>query len=77
MEFVVDETYRKQGIGKEMFANACQLAIDFGCAQIEVACNQIRKDTHRFYLREGMHNYHFKFSKILVGNDTTENAIGK
>jgi len=77
MEFAVDETYRKQGIGKEMLANACQLAKNFGCTQIEVACNQLRKDTHRFYLREGMHNFHFKFSKSLVGNDTTENALGK
>ena len=77
MEFAVDEAYRKQGIGKEMLANACQLAGDFGCTQIEVACNQCRKATHRFYLREGMHNYHFKFSKSLIGNDTAENAIGK
>ncbi len=77
MEFAVDEAYRKQGIGKEMLANACQLAGDFGCTQIEVACNQCRKDTHRFYLREGMHNFHFKFSKSLIGNDTAENAIGK
>ena len=60
-----------------MLANACQLAKDFGCTQIEVACNQLRKDTHRFYLREGMQNFHFKFSKSLVGNDTKENAIGK
>lgn len=77
MEFAVDEAYRKQGVGKEMFANACQLAKDFGCIQIEVACNQLRQDTHRFYLREGMHNFHFKFSKSLVGNDVAQNAIGK
>lgn len=29
MEFAVDSVDRKQGIGKEMFANACQLAKDF------------------------------------------------
>lgn len=50
---------------------------DAGCIQIEVACNQLRKDTHRFYLREGMHNFHYKFSLNLTGNDTAENAIGK
>lgn len=77
MEFAVDEAYRKQGVGKGMLANACQIAKDFGCMQIEVACNQLRKDTHRFYLREGMHNFHFKFSKSLNGNDTEENIIGK
>ena len=77
MEFAVDSTYRKQGIGKEMFTEACELAKKFGCTQIEVACNQLRVDTHRFYLREGMHNFHFKFSKSLAGNDSLQNAIGK
>lgn len=33
MEFAVDLVDRKQGIGKEMFADACQLAKDFGCTQ--------------------------------------------
>lgn len=77
MEFAVDPAYRNRGIGKGMLAAACQLAQEFGCTQIEVACNQLRTDTHRFYFREGMHNFHFKFSKALVGDDTAENAIGK
>ena len=77
MEFAVDSSYRSKGIGKEMFSNACQLAKDRGCTQVEVACNQLRTNTHRFYLREGMHNFHFKFSKTLVGADTPVNAIGK
>ena len=77
MEFAIDAKYRNQGIGKEMFTNACQIAKEFGCTQIEVACNQLRSDTHRFYLREGMHNFHFKFSKALAGNDVSENTIGR
>ena len=77
MEFAVDSAYRNQGIGKQMFEIACQIAKKFGCAQIEVACNQLRIDTHRFYLREGMHNFHYKFSMSLTGNDTAENRIGK
>ncbi|MCI5957674.1 MAG: GNAT family N-acetyltransferase [Clostridiales bacterium] len=77
MEFAVDSAYRNQGIGKEMLAKACELAKNYDCVQIEAACNQLREDTHRFYLREGMHNFHFKFSKSLVGNDTVQNAIGK
>ena len=77
MEFIVDEAYRNQGIGKEMFANACQLAKNYGCQQIEVACNQLRKDTHRFYLKEGMNAFHLKFSKSLTGDYPMENAIGK
>ena len=77
MEFAVDSAYRSQGIGKEMFAEACRIAKESGCTQIEVACNQLRADTRRFYAREGMHNFHFKFSKTLSGNDSAENEIGK
>lgn len=65
MEFVVASGYRKKGIGKKMFAYACEQAIKNGCIQIEVASNQIRKDAHRFYMREGMQNSHYKFSKRL------------
>ena len=77
MEFAVDPSFRHQGIGKRMLENACQIAKKHGCIQIEAACNQLRSDTHRFYLREGMHNYHFKFSKSLIQEDTAGNAIGK
>ncbi len=77
MEFVIDSAYRNQGIGKEMFENACQIAKNLRCTQIEVACNQLRTNTHRFYLKEGMHNFHYKFSKSLSENDIAENAIGK
>lgn len=77
MEFTVASAYRQRGIGKEMFQRACQLAKDFGCTQIEVACNQLRSDAHRFYIREGMHNFHFKFSTAWNKNDTDQNAIGK
>lgn len=77
MEFVLDGTVRKQGVGKKMLATACQRAKERGCTQIEVACNQLRTDTHRFYLREGMHNFHYKFSKSLIGQDSDENALGK
>ena len=65
MEFVVDTSCRSQGIGKKMFEKAIQIAALYGCAQIEVACSRRRTDTHRFYLREGMNNSHYKFSKRL------------
>ena len=77
MEFAINSAYRSRGIGKEMFSTACQLAKEIGCTQIEVACNQLREHTHRFYLREGMQNFHYKFSKSLVETDTLENAIGR
>lgn len=77
MEFVIEVEWRNRGIGKAMLGEACALAAASGCIQIEVACNQLREDTHRFYLREGMHNFHFKFSKTLTGEDTEENSIGR
>ena len=77
MEFSVDPSSRNQGIGKEILEEACRIAKDSGCVQIEVACNQLRIDTHRFYLREGMHNFHYKFSRSLTGEDSSENVLGK
>ena len=77
MEFAVRESNRNQGIGKAMLTQARQISKEHGCIQIEVACNQLRENTHRFYLREGMHNFHFKFSRSLDGNDTSVNTLGK
>ena len=77
MEFVVDVECRNAGVGKEVLEEACRVALEYGCSQIEVACNQLRKDTHRFYEREGMHNFHYKFSKRLSGEDNSENVLGR
>lgn len=76
LEFAVASTYRGKGIGKEMLAQSCKIAKNNGCSQIEVACNQLRQATHRFYTREGMHNFHFKFSKRLIGDNVQENTLG-
>ena len=77
MEFAVESNFRNMGIGKSMLEEACRIAKERGCLQIEVACNQLREKTHRFYFREGMHNFHYKFSKSLTGIDSTKNAIGR
>lgn len=77
MEFAMDKEFRSKGFGRELFAYAADVAKQAGCVQMEVACNQLRKDTHRFYLREGMHNFHYKFSKSLTDTDFTENALGR
>ena len=77
LELAVDSACQSQGIGRDLFLSACQLARDKGCLQIEVACNQLRTNTHRFYAREGMHNFHFKFSMPLTGEGPVENAIGR
>lgn len=77
LEFAIDPACRGKGIGKKLFAYGCEFAKEAGCTQIEVACNQLRKATHRFYLREGMQNFHFKFSKSLIGIDFSENELGR
>lgn len=77
LEFSVDPSCRSQGIGKQMFAEACRIAQESGCSQIELATNQLRKDAHRFYEREGMHNFHYKFSRSFTDTDVRENIIGR
>ena len=41
LEFAVASAYRSKGIGKEMFAQSCQIATDNSCSQIEVAWKQL------------------------------------
>ena len=77
MEFAVAPECRCKGVGKIMFAEAVKMAKAQGCVQLEVACNQLRHNTHRFYLREGMHNFHFKFSLPFNGDCNEENRLGK
>ena len=77
MEFAIAPGCRSRGIGKAMLAKAIEIAKTHGCVQLEVACNQLRHDTHRFYQREGMHNFHFKFSLPLNGKSSAENKLGR
>ena len=76
MELAVAEGHRSQGIGRELFRAACGKAKALGCAQIEVCCNQLRLDAHRFYEREGMKKYHFKLTMNLDGEPAKENRLG-
>lgn len=77
LEFAVSPDCRSQGIGHKMMAAACDLARTRGCGQIEVACNQLRSDAHRFYLRERMQNYHYRFSRNLLDDTPIQNTLGR
>ena len=78
MEFSVSPACRGRGVGGAIFREACRLAREAGCMQIEVDCNQLRERTHRFYLGHGgMHNFHYKFSKPLTGEDSPVNRLGR
>lgn len=77
LELAVAPGCRNRRLGTALVEAACEAARERGCGQIEVACNQLRRDTHRFYTRCGMRNYHYKFSLRLDGPDTGENALGR
>lgn len=77
MELAVDGRYRNRGLGRELLERAIELAKELGCMQIELACNRLRRDAHRFYLRAGMQRYHYKFSLPLTGEDPGENRLGR
>lgn len=64
-ELIVDETVRKHGIGKRLFEKAKEIALENGCIQLEVCCNQKRFLSHKFYQSQGMTNNHYKFCLSL------------
>ena len=66
-EIIVCKSKQGMGIGQLLFIQAKETARDIGCLQLEVCCSQIRKESHKFYLKQGMKNSHFKFT-LSLGN---------
>ena len=60
-EMYVTSTLRGQGIGKKLIEELKSVANKNKCKVFEVTCNMKRKDTHRFYIREGLQPTHYKF----------------
>ena len=77
MELAVAPGHRGRGLGARLLAEAERIALENCCVQIELACNRLRTNAHRFYEREGMKNFHCKFSKPLVGGNAGENRLGR
>jgi GNAT superfamily N-acetyltransferase len=46
---VVDENFRKNGIGKKLVDKVIQWSKLKNCEKVRVRCNVIRKESHRFY----------------------------
>lgn len=76
MELSVKEGFRSKGIGNELFISACKTAKELNCLKIEVCCNRLREKAHKFYEKQGMQKYHYKFTMDLWGNIFTENKLG-
>lgn len=65
-EIIVDKHYQGQGVGKMLFNRLKEIAIENECVLIEVCCNQIRKKSHEFYLKQNMKSSHYKFTLNLI-----------
>lgn len=61
LEFIVDEKYRCDGLGKKMFNQAKIIAKENGCGQIELCSSMRRLSAHAFYEHMGMAKDHFNF----------------
>ncbi|MCL2365400.1 MAG: GNAT family N-acetyltransferase [Defluviitaleaceae bacterium] len=61
-EIVVIKAHQGAGIGGQLFAALHQLAVSNGCLQLEVCCNENRTASHKFYLKQGMAESHFKYT---------------
>lgn len=61
-ELIVTARSQKSGIGRMLFEKAKELAKSNNCYQLEVCCNQKRKDSHAFYQKQGMDKSHYKFT---------------
>ena len=51
--FVVEETFRNRGVGRELLDAAAHWAKDKGCGTLRLKTNVTRKDAHRFYENNG------------------------
>jgi len=51
--FVVNDTARSYGIGRQLEAYITRLARERNCDRIEVHCHTRRTDAHRFYEKQG------------------------
>ena len=64
-ELIVNSKYRGKGVGTALYNNLKQIAIDNQCILLEICCNQLRKESHLFYSKQGMKNSHYKFTLSL------------
>ena len=64
-ELVVMPQARGLNVGSKLLAWAEEEARQAGAEMTELSTNVKRHDAHRFYLREGYEQSHFRFTKAL------------
>ncbi|WP_340021931.1 aminoalkylphosphonate N-acetyltransferase [Escherichia coli] len=64
-ELVVMPQARGLNVGSKLLAWAEEEARQAGAEMTELSTNVKRHDAHRFYLREGYEQSHFRFTKVL------------
>jgi len=66
-DLITDETRRSSGTGKALLNWLADVARKENCQQLHLDSGVQRLDTHRFYLREGMHIAGHHFTLPLAG----------
>ena len=61
-EIIVCKEKQGVGIGRILFEAIKEIAVNNQCMQLEICCNQTRKLSHEFYLKQGAKNSHYKFT---------------
>lgn len=64
-DLVVDENYRRQGIGQRMVGLAEEMAMRRGCCAVELNSNLFREETHRFWEAMGYEIEAYQLRKAL------------
>lgn len=64
-ELIVDEKFRRKGIGKRLLRRIMAVAKENSCRRVELDSAFRRKDAHKFYERTGFEKCNFLFSKKL------------
>ena len=59
---VVDEAFRRKGVGAALLREAQRLAREAGCYKLALSSNLARRGAHRFYSRLGWKRTHYGFS---------------
>jgi ribosomal protein S18 acetylase RimI-like enzyme len=65
-ELVVDEKYRKKGIGKALMDEITKIARQKGCVQLELDSSFHREEAHKFYRNLGFESRALLFTKELI-----------